>query len=482
MLLSELLTHQLPTGYDRSITGLSLDSRTIQSGEVFIALAGTKTRGEIYIESALQRGAIAILKEASFTSIESLKGDIPCISQPNLSQQLGEIAARFYGYPSRDMSVIGVTGTNGKTSVTHIIAHLLHTHSPCGLLGTLGYGIYGALQGGLHTTPHAIRLQALLSQLKVQNVLQVVMEVSSHALVQGRVNGIHFETAVFTNLRRDHLDYHKTMTAYGQAKQQLFMLPHLKTAVINLDDAFGYLILSHLPKTVVPLTYSLCDKKADVYGQIRGYNTHGCQLDIDTRWGNEQVTSPLFGSFNVSNLLAALTVLLNKGFSLSQLLSQLTTLRAIPGRMERFGQVHQPTVIIDYAHTPDALEKALLALREHLGEGILWCVFGCGGDRDRGKRPLMGKVAQRYADRVILTDDNPRHETSQLIIDDILEGCPMPTAVIPDRQQAIRYTLEKAAINDVILIAGKGHEDYQQIGDQRLPFSDRSLVVSLMSQ
>jgi UDP-N-acetylmuramoyl-L-alanyl-D-glutamate--2,6-diaminopimelate ligase len=383
------------------------------------------------------------------------------------------------------MRIIGVTGTNGKTSVTHFIAHLLQSYAPCGLFGTLGYGIYGALQPGLHTTPDAIHLQALLAQLRTQKVSQAVMEVSSHGLVQGRVNGIRFETAVLTNLSRDHLDYHQTMRAYGDAKRRLFSMPDLKYAVINLDDAdaFGQSVLANLPKTVVPVSYSLQDKTADVYAQIRAYEIDGCQLDIYTRWGDgEQCRIPLFGQFNVSNVLAALSVLLNMGFPLSQVVSQLGTLRSVPGRMERFGQAHQPTVIVDYAHTPDALEKALLALREHLkGLGKMWCVFGCGGDRDRGKRRLMGEVAFRYADNVIVTDDNPRHESSQAIIDDILQGCPEPAAVIADREQAIGYALESAAVGDVVLIAGKGHEDFQQVGDQRFAFSDRALVASLFN-
>lgn len=495
MLLSQLLPQQFPLSYDRNITGLNLDSRMVCPGEVFLALAGTQTHGEIYIESALQKGAIAVLKETSVPGFDILPNNILCIHIPHLSQQVGEIAARFYDYPSHDMKVIGVTGTNGKTSITHAIANLLHTHIPCGLLGTLGYGIYGALHAGSHTTPDAIRLQALLAQIKTQNVQHLAMEVSSHALAQGRVNGITFDTAIFTNLSRDHLDYHQTMMQYGEAKQRLFTMPGLKTAIINKDDAFGQTILDTLPKTVTPFTYSLHDKNADIYAKIHRFDTQGTTLDIYTPFGHGQGNSPWFGQFNVSNLLATLTVLLNLGFSLPQLLSQLSHLRAVPGRMERFGAIDQPTIIVDYAHTPDALEKALLALQEHLkiangkksipnsqNSQNLWCVFGCGGNRDRGKRQLMGEVAQRYADKVIITDDNPRHESSQTIIDDILQGCPNPTAVIPNREQAIRYAVQHANPRDMVLIAGKGHEEYQQIGDERLPFSDRTLVNSLLNE
>jgi UDP-N-acetylmuramoyl-L-alanyl-D-glutamate--2,6-diaminopimelate ligase len=480
MLLSELLP--LPPEYDRPITGLTLDSRTVLPGNVFVAIAGTKTHGEVFIAAALQKGAIAVLKETPMAGIEILAGGIPCIKVPNLSQQLGEFAAHFYGQPSRGMQVIGVTGTNGKTSTTHFIAQILHSQSssrPCGLIGTLGYGTYDALQPGLHTTPDALQLQALLAQLKTQEVPWTVMEVSSHALAQGRINGIQFDTAVFTNLSRDHLDYHQTMTAYGEAKRQLFMKPDLKTAVINYDDAFGQILLNNLPNTVTPLTYSLQHYTADVYAQIRHSDAQGSWLSINSPWGRGQLQSPLLGKFNVSNVLATLTVLLNLGFPFLPTLTQLNSLRPVPGRMERFGHTPQPTVIVDYAHTPDALQQTLSALREHC-QGQLWCVFGCGGNRDRGKRPLMGEVAQRYADKVILTDDNPRHEDSQAIINDILPGCPTPTAIIADRTQAIGYALHHATPADVILIAGKGHENYQQIGDQRLPFSDRTLVASFL--
>ena len=497
MILSQLLTNSLAAQIDCPVNGLALDSRTVSPGDVFLALAGTQTHGDLYIDSALQKGAVAIFKEAPVTGVEILADDRPCISIPNLSEQVGEMAARFYGHPSRQMHVIGVTGTNGKTSVTHAIAQLLSTNKPCGLVGTLGYGIYGQLQPATHTTPDAIRLQALFAQLLAQNVKQLVMEVSSHALAQGRVNGITFETAVLTQLSRDHLDYHQTMTAYGDAKRRLFTMPDLKTAVINIDDTFGQSVLADLPKTVTPLTYSLHNKTADVYAQIDAYLTDGLQLQIHTDWGQGHSKLPWYGQFNVSNALATLTVLLNMGFPLPQLLNQLSTLSAIPGRMEQFGQADQPTVIVDYAHTPDALEKVLLELRKHLTEQSernslsvsnlpnpfprLWCVFGCGGDRDSGKRQLMGEVAQRLADKVIITDDNPRHESSQAIIHDILQGCPAPTAVIPDRQQAIHYALQNAAVGDIVLIAGKGHEEYQQIGDQRLPLSDRNLVSSLLS-
>ncbi|MBE9562740.1 MAG: UDP-N-acetylmuramoyl-L-alanyl-D-glutamate--2,6-diaminopimelate ligase [Proteobacteria bacterium] len=474
MLLSELLAIDLPN--DRLITGLSLDSRIISPGDLFFAITGTQTDGKLYIDMALQQGAVAVIKQSTDFSIEMLPGDIPCINLTNLSKSVGEIAAKFYHNPSQNMSVIGVTGTNGKTSITYAIAHILQSYAPCGLFGTLGYGIYGNLQTASHTTPHAIFLQALFAKLKQQQVSQAVMEVSSHALAQGRVNGVNFETAVLTNLSRDHLDYHKTMTAYSDAKRVLFAMPNLKNIIVNYDDEFGRSILAELPTA---LTYSIQDKMANVYAEILNYDNNGCQLSIHSDWGNEKLHSPWLGNFNVSNILAILTTLLSMDFPLYELINKLTILPTIPGRMERIGSKEQVNAVIDYAHTPDALEKTLLALSEHL-EGQIWCVFGCGGNRDRGKRQVMGEIAQLYADKVVITDDNPRHEDSQTIIDDILQGCPTPTAVIPDRKQAIEYALKNADINDVVLIAGKGHENYQLIGDQCLLFNDREIVKSIL--
>lgn len=473
--LSTLLPYVLPKEYERSITGLALDSRQVQAGNLFFALAGSHTHGEKYIHSAIERGAVAIFKEGTQETQEFLADGIPCITINHLSQELGNIAARFYDYPSRNLSVIGVTGTNGKTSVTHFIAQALQQKRPCGLFGTLGYGIYGKLVPGKHTTPDAIRLQQLFAELLTQHVHHVVMEVSSHALAQGRVNGIEFDTAVFTNLTRDHLDYHCTMAAYGQAKQKLFAWPTLKTVVINYDDPFSREILTILPSFVKPLTYSITSDQADVFISDWHYTANGYQFVVYSPWGNMELRSSLMGRFNLSNMLAAFTVLLQKGLTLFQAAIQLEKISPIPGRMERFGQ--NPTVIVDYAHTPDALRHALSALRPHC-RGKLWCVFGCGGDRDPGKRPIMGATAQQGADKVVITDDNPRHEKSQDIIEAILAGCsrPQEVTVITNREQAIEYAIKNAENQDIVLIAGKGHEDYQQVGDERLAFNDRTLA------
>lgn len=453
------------------ISGLALDSRQVKAGDIFCALAGTQLHGERFIPMAIQNGATAILREANSDKINLIDG-IYHIDVANLSQKLGHIAAKFYGNPSQSMQITGITGTNGKTSVSHYIAQLLT--SPCGLLGTLGYGVYGQLQTGLHTTPDAIRLQALFAQFKQQAIQQVVMEVSSHALAQGRVNGIAFDTAVFTNLSRDHLDYHHTMQAYQAAKLKLFQWEGLKTAVINRDDALCDTIQQHIAADVQCLTYSLKHKQAEVYATILQQHQHGYDLHIQTPWGSGLVKLSLFGQFNISNVLAALTVVLHQGVALDIALDAVQNLQAVAGRMQCLTQTQQPTIIIDYAHTPDALQQVLQASRQHCS-GKLYCVFGCGGDRDKGKRPQMGKIAQQLADKIVITDDNPRHEASQNIIDDILTGCKMPDKniqIIANRAEAIQAAIQAAQTDDIVLIAGKGHEDYQQVGDKKLYFSD----------
>lgn len=483
MLLSTLLNESLPEEYERELSGLTLDSRKAQRGFVFVACRGTQVHGELFIEAALRNGVAAVLRETDVPGRSMLNDTVPCINVPNLAQQVGEIAARFFQHPTDTLHMIGVTGTNGKTSVTHFIAQVLQTRTECGLIGTLGYGCYGALIPSLYTTPDAIALQSILAQFQADHIKQVVMEVSSHALAQGRVNGIRFTTGVFTNLTHDHLDFHKTIDHYAAAKQRLFQFDSLAHAVINIDDAWGRKFLQELPDRVTPLSYSLEDNTADLYAQVLDQDEQGCQLRVFSRYGEGELHCPLYGRFNVSNLLAACGVLLLEGFNFTQILNQLSHVRPVPGRMERFGAPQQTTIIIDYAHTPDALEKTLLALRAHC-TGQLWCVFGCGGDRDKEKRPLMGKIAKQHADQVIVTDDNPRHEASVAIINDILaawtENDP-PATVIANREQAIRHAIQHATTQDVVLIAGKGHEDYQLIGDQRLPFSDRALVATLLT-
>jgi UDP-N-acetylmuramoyl-L-alanyl-D-glutamate--2,6-diaminopimelate ligase len=480
---------------DREIGGLATDSRRVARGDLFLACAGSRTHGARYIEDAMRSGAAAVAYEAG-TDVDPGAGGrdpaaVPLIGVAGLGHQLGNIAARFYGDPSRDMMVVGITGTNGKTSCSHYLAQsLIRDGAPCGVIGTLGYGAYGALHPGSHTTPEAVTLQGELAALRAAGIKRVVMEVSSHALEQERTQGVAFDGAIFTNLTRDHLDYHGDLTAYAQAKRKLFLVPGLCYAAINHDDDFGRELLANLARPTVAVRYGLGDevRRADggryVHGAVVRRDLAGMELQISSSWSEGRLRTALLGQFNASNLLAVLSMLLLMELPLADALARLANLRAVPGRMERFGGGgSQPLVIVDYAHTPDALKQVLQTLRPHCA-GRLWCVFGCGGDRDRGKRPLMGAAAERYADRVVVTSDNPRHEDPQAIIDQILAGIGRAGAAdrVPDRAQALRLAVAEARPGDVVLVAGKGHEDYQQIGDQRLPFSDRDLVRRLLGE
>jgi UDP-N-acetylmuramoyl-L-alanyl-D-glutamate--2,6-diaminopimelate ligase len=480
---------------DREIAGLETDSRRVVPGDLFLACAGTRTHGARYIDDAVRAGASAIVYEqgGGYAPAEdrAASSGVPLVGVAGLSHRLGLIAARFYAEPSRDMIVIGITGTNGKTSCCHYLAQaLVADGAPCGVIGTLGYGAYGALHAGSHTTPDAVTLQGEFAALRAAGIRRVAMEVSSHALDQERTQGVTFAGAIITNLTREHLDYHADLTAYAQAKKKLFLMPGLCYAVINHDDVFGRELLAGLARPVVGVRYGLGDevRQADggryVHGAIVQRDLAGMELQVSSSWGTGRLRSALLGQFNASNLLAVLAMLLLMEIPFDVALARLSRLHAVPGRMERFGGgAGQPLVIVDYAHTPDALMQVLQTLRLHCA-GSLWCVFGCGGDRDRGKRPLMGAVAERCADRVIVTSDNPRREDPQVIIDQILTGIRQVQAVarIPDRAQAIRQAVTGAQSGDIVLIAGKGHEDYQQVGDERLPFSDREQVQRLLGE
>ncbi len=486
-----------------AVSGLTLDSRRVAAGDVFFACAGGRVHGRTFIDQAIAAGASAVLEETATgqeasvrwhsapgenaganASVNASAGrKVPVVEIPALSQQVGVIAERFYGEPSRHLLMVGVTGTNGKTSVSHFLAHALQAAggetAASGLLGTLGNGLVGALAPASHTTPDAITLHALLAQLRERGARSVVMEVSSHGLEQGRVNGVAFDTAVFTNLSRDHLDYHGDMAAYGRAKQRLFTWPGLHHAVINSDDAFGRELLSGLPAGVNGVAYGLDEASLSpapggtLLGRIRRQDTHGLCLEVDGSWGRGEVETRLLGRFNASNLLAVLGVLLAHGLALDTALASVRELPQVPGRMECFGGNGHPLVVVDYAHTPDALVQVLEALRAHT-DGRLWCVFGCGGERDTGKRAEMGAAAERLADFVMLTDDNPRREDPWTIIAGIQAGLRQPDAayVERDRARAIERVLSLATAGDVVLVAGKGHEDYQLVGDERRDFSD----------
>ena len=478
---------------DCDVRGLTIDSREIAAGDLFIAYRGANADGTQYIQDAIAAGASAVVFDGDVEA--SLVNRVPMIRVSELQQKVGVIASRFFSDPSQQLFVVGVTGTNGKTSCCHFLSQALQLHGDrCGVMGTLGYGLPGALQVATHTTPNAVVLQSHLKEMVDAGASSVVMEVSSHALEQARVVAVAFDVAVFTNLTRDHLDYHGDLKAYGAAKRKLFDMPGLNHAVINRDDAFGKELLATLPTAVNVVAYGMLKESQNVsallesrgvYGAVTRLDESGIEMRIVSSWGNGVLRSEyLLGAFNASNLLAVLSVLLLMEVSFDKALALLAQVRNASGRMERLGgNGGQPLVVIDYAHTPDALQSVLLALRDHC-RGRLICVFGCGGDRDSGKRPLMGAVAAQYADEVVITDDNPRSEDAALIIHEIMVGIPSDkkVAVIHERATAISTALKSASADDVVLVAGKGHELYQIVGEQRLPFSDRDCVQSILQE
>lgn len=468
------------------IRGLSLDSRHVKSDCLFIAISGETVNGVEFINSAIEQGAAAVIWEANadVSAIKinwrktELNFNVPIIAISNLSQLVGEIASRFYDYPSEKISVCGITGTNGKTSCANYIAQMIDIDQPCGLLGTLGKGVYPDLEETGFTTPDAISCHQWLADIQQKKVKNAVMEVSSHALIQGRVNAIQFNSAVFTNLSRDHLDFHGDMDSYAAAKSKLFKFPTLKKAIINVDDEAGRNIADNLSDSVRCIRYGLNESfKPDVFACDIKLNQKGLSMQVKTPWGDGKLTSSLMGHFNVSNLLAVLSVMLLEGVELKDALNRLYKIKNVPGRMQPFGGMKTPLVVVDFAHTPDALEKVLYSLRQHT-QNNLWCVFGCGGNRDKGKRSLMGSVAVDKADYVVLTNDNPRSEDASQIINDIKSGIKNISNVTieQDRQTAIHFAINQAKPGDVVLIAGKGHENYQLIGNKKFPFSDAEEV------
>lgn len=481
MRLSTLLNDifPLPADADRDVLRLILDSRKIQTNDLFLAIKGREVDGRKYIKDAIKQGASAVLLDDE-TQHLTWENNIPLISMANLQQQLGDIAARFYQYPANKLHMIGVTGTNGKTSCTHFIAQILQLlGEPCGIIGTLGSGFYGALGEAGLTTPDAITLQSMLNEFKEKGAKAVAMEVSSHSIDQGRVNGIPFEIGVFTNLTQDHLDYHGDMQTYANVKKRFLNEFPTQKIVINADDAYGekwikelapqktiYAYTTTPPKTKVERVSYIYTDEVELTGQ-------GIKAHVNTPWGAGKLSVPLIGQFNLSNILAVLTTLCIYGIPFQEVLKQLAQVKPVPGRMQTLGGYKKPLVVVDYAHTPDALEKVLQALRAHT-EGKLLCVFGCGGDRDQGKRPLMAKIAEHWADLVIVTNDNPRHENPEDIAAQIMRGFTHPDRVkiALDRSKAIENSIQWAEANDCILIAGKGAERYQQIGDTKFRFDD----------
>lgn len=479
--------------FDRVIRGITQDSRQLKPGDLFFAYPGNELDGRQFIQQALAAGAGAVLLEPiDKDNLEPYFIEHTIIIPiKNLVNYLGIIASRFYGTPSHDLTVIGITGTNGKTSCSQLIAQALQQAGKiCGVMGTIGNGLVGHLESGNLTTPDAVELHRMLAEFRHQGASHVSMEISSHRLAQGRINGLAVDVAVFTNLTRDHLDYHGTMEDYAAAKRLLFDLPGLRYGVINADDNYGKQWLLQLHNKVPVFAYSLEKPSKELSaiphcytGQIH-LHERGMTASVYSPWGNGVLNNSfLVGRFNLSNLLAILTSLCLLDIDFTTVLNLVANLKGVPGRMESFGGGDKPLVVVDYSHTPHSLEQALRILREHC-QGKLWCIFGCGGNRDRGKRPLMGSIAERYADEVIITNDNPRHEDPMFIVSDILQGLNLPAAAVVelDRRRAIEHAITCAQPSDVILVAGKGHESYQIVGDEKLSFSDRVEVRILLNE
>lgn len=466
-----------------SVSAMTLDSRMVRPGMVFIALKGHTRDARDFIPDVIAAGAVAVFAERDEKwPLQQVIGGVPVIVVDALDQQVGLIAARFHDHPSQHMKVLAVTGTNGKTSVSNLLAGAFtRMGQKAAVLGTIGNGLYGALEKSSHTTLDAVSLQAVLAGFRKDGAQVVAMEASSHGLVQGRLNGTRIDVAIFTNLTRDHLDYHGDMDGYAAAKEILFRWSGLRAAVLNADDPFVERYQKALAPDVRCLRYSqVADSSADVRALSVTPSLRGLSLRVAVAEGEFALEVPLLGRFNVSNILAVVGGLLAAGLPVADIAASLRGALPVPGRMESVIGQH-PTIVVDYAHTPDALEKVLVSLREH-AKGRLICVFGCGGDRDAGKRPQMGEIAARLADQVVVTSDNPRSENAEAIIADICRGVGSPSVLVEiDRHKAIHHAVHSASIDDIVLVAGKGHEDYQEVAGVRHPFSDMQEVRAALA-
>lgn len=460
---------------DARIDAITQDSREVTANSVFVACG----KGREYIGQATTQGAACIICDSAVES------SVPCILLESLPEYLGILASRFYGNPSQDIKIIGVTGTNGKTSVSHYVASLIEAMGDnCAIIGTLGCGRQAALHPSQHTTPDVFTVHKLLAEFKKDNIFNVAMEVSSHGLDQGRVDNVQFDYALFTNLSRDHLDYHGSIEQYAAAKKKLFTCPSLTSSIFNVDDEVGAHfadVFYDVHKVYGVSRQALHSPKANILINNITQIEAGYVVTLHTPWGILHVEIPLLGAFNITNVALAVTVLCEMGYPLDKVGQAVSTLSAVPGRMQKIYQPGQPTVVIDYAHTPDALEKALSNLKLHT-QGKLLCVFGCGGNRDRGKRPMMLAAAKQFADTIIVTSDNPRFEDEMEIIQDILKGSEVTDNVLIEvsRQDAIHHAVQLATPEDLILVAGKGHETYQEIGGVRYPFDDGEVVQAAL--
>ncbi len=468
---------------DTNVLDITLDSREVRRGGLFLALRGGRSHGLDFAADAAARGASAVLWEPGpGIAAPVLPPAVFAAPVADLGNLVGRIADRFFGRPSSQLHIVGLTGTNGKTTCAYLIAQCLERLKfDAAYMGTIGRGRIGALEAPTHTTPDAVSVHRTLAQFKSQGVRVVAMEVSSHALDQGRVDGVRFHSAAFTNLTRDHLDYHPSIQAYGAAKARLFEIEDLQHAIINIGDSFGReLAQRYAGRAALTVVWIGAGETggpgaSSLHASAVALERHGVSMSIDGSFGTLRLSTQLLGRFNAENSLVVLGCLLALGVPLADAAAALAQCTAPPGRMELIEPKARgkPLAVIDYAHTPDALAKALSSLREHC-RGALWCVFGCGGDRDPGKRPMMGAIADELADQIIVTDDNPRSEDPKDIIRGIAGGIKShDVRVIHDRAAAIAAALNEAAAADVVLIAGKGHEDYQIYGATRRRFSDR---------
>ena len=469
-----------------AVDDLTIDSRRVVRGSLFLAVAGATHHGLQFCEKAVEAGAAAIVWDSDTAEAPPQDTGVPAIAVPGLAAKLGEIADRFFGQPSRDMQVIGVTGTNGKTTVAWLIAQCFDVlGASCGYAGTLGHGVGELTNDDDMTSPDVIEMHRRLAEFRDAGAHYAAVEVSSHALDQGRVDAVRFDSTLFTNLSRDHLDYHGDMLAYGEAKAKLFIEHKAERRIINLDTEFGTELASRCRGDVVTVSTKF-DRVANgrpfVFVRSVVAKEYGSDVRIQSSWGDAQFSVLLPGDFNVANAVLVLAYLLSCGVGLEEACNAISRVTAPPGRMQMVPGGIGPAVYVDYAHSPEALESALRALRAHC-RGQLWCVFGCGGDRDAGKRPIMGRIAERLADRVVITNDNPRKESPEAIFSDIVSGLKDATSVeiIEDRAAAIGWAISAAEPKDLVLIAGKGHEDYQLLDSGRIDFSDYAVAEAALN-
>lgn len=482
LFLSQLLPDVAGIPADLEITGLVMDSRAVRPGDAFVAIAGFGAHGLGFVDQARERGAVAILFEPP--APDDLPAPTDAIAVPGLRARMGAMADQFHGVPSKAMTMVGVTGTSGKTSTVQLVAQAFEKIGiRTGTIGTLGVGLYGQEVATGFTTPLVLPMHEMLADLRDAGAKAVAMEVSSHALDQGRVDAVHYDIAVFTNLTRDHLDYHGDMEAYGAAKAKLFSRPGLRAAVINRDDVFGNQLLKSLAAPIRGIGISASGNvDADIAATNIVLDARGIGFDLRIGDRVRHLQSPLLGRFNIDNLLTVAGVLLAEGRGFGEIVDVLESLQPVAGRMNRLGgDGVLPLVVIDYSHKPDPLEQALQSLRAHL-KGELTCVFGCGGDRDRGKRPQMAAIAEKLSEQVIVTDDNPRTEDGDAIVADIVAGFENPHAaiVLRDRRAAITRAIGDASADDIVLVAGKGHETYQEVAGVKYDFDDMAVARELL--